>query len=89
MRRWPKTTAAANDDSNLSGDFFTTESNSLGVVYHAYDTSADNISAVVTSGTVVAMEIEADSLTPYDHWILVVEKAPTAPSPFMTPPQAT
>lgn len=64
----------ANGDSSLSGDFFTTESNSLGVVYHTYDTSADNISAVVTSGTVVAMEVKADSLTPYDHWILVVEK---------------
>ena len=44
------------------------------MVYHTYDTSADNISAVVTSGTVVAMEAKADSLTPYEHWILVVEK---------------
>ena len=61
-------------DSSLSGDFFTNESNALGVVYHTYDTSADNISAVVTSGTVVAMEVKADSLTPYEHWILVVEK---------------
>lgn len=64
----------ATGDSSLSGDFFTTESNSLGVVYHTYDTSADNISAVLTSGTVLAMEVKADSLTPYDHWILVVEK---------------
>lgn len=64
----------ATGDSGLSGDFFTTESNSLGVVYHSYDTSADNISAVLTSGTVLAMEAKADSLTPYDHWILVVEK---------------
>lgn len=64
----------ATGDSSLSGDFFTNESNALSVVYHTYDTSADNISAVVTSGTVVAMEVKADSLTPYEHWILVVEK---------------
>lgn len=64
----------ATGDSSLSGDFFTTEANSLGVVYHTYDTSADNISAVLTSGTVLAMEVKADSLTPYEHWILVVEK---------------
>lgn len=64
----------ATGDSYLSGDFFTTESNSLGVVYHAYDTSAENISAVLASGTVLAMEVKANSLTAYDHWILVVEK---------------
>lgn len=64
----------ATGDSYLSGDFFTTESNSLGVVYHTYDTSAENISAVLTSGTVLAMEVKADSLTPYEHWVLVVEK---------------
>lgn len=64
----------ATGDSSLSGDFFTTEANSLGVVYHSYDTSADNISTVLTSGTVLAMEVKADSLTPYEHWILVVEQ---------------
>lgn len=64
----------ATGDSSLRGDFFTTESNSLGVVYHSYDTSSENISAVLTSGTVLAMEVKADSFTPYEHWILVVEK---------------
>ena len=64
----------ATGDSGMSGDFFTTEANSLGVVYHTYDTSADNISTVLTSGTVLAMEVRADSLTSYEHWILIVEQ---------------
>ena len=76
----------ANGDSSPSGDF-TTESNSPGVVYHAYDTSADNISAVVTSGTVVAMGDQGRQLTPMTTGSSWSRRAPTAPSPFMTPPR--
>ncbi|MGI6230034.1 MAG: hypothetical protein ACOYJL_03865 [Tractidigestivibacter sp.] len=60
-------------DSNMDGSFFATESSDLGITYHSYDVTTENIQTVLSEGAVIAVQMKADTLTSEEHWILIVE----------------
>lgn len=67
----------ASGDTYFDATFLTDNVSTLGLSCKSYDTTSDNITSALTSGTVIAVSVQADTLTSEAHWILLVENGDT------------
>lgn len=74
----PADLAALATERGLSGggthtaaEFFAAAGKELGLDVHQYEPDSDTLVDVLDSGTVVLVEVRADTLTPEAHWVIV------------------
>ena len=60
------------ETAGTTADFFTNVAPEIGLSIQEYTPSSDNLSAILSSGDVAIVQLNANFTTPYAHWALVV-----------------
>lgn len=66
-----KENGMAGGEAHTSSDLFTSLADELGLSVHQYEPSRDTLTEVLDSGTVIIVEVRAETLTDYAHWAVV------------------